>query len=73
VSAPIRALPVGEPELLTVEEVAKYLRTSRAAVYHLIERRKLPGVVRVGRRVLVRRGVLEHALDEGRSGVASRR
>jgi excisionase family DNA binding protein len=64
VSAPIRALPAGEPELLTVEEVATYLRTSRAAVYHLIERRKLAGVVRVGRRVLVKREVLETALDE---------
>jgi excisionase family DNA binding protein len=53
-----------EPELLTVEEVAVYLRTSRAAVYHLIERRQLPGVVRVGRRVLVKRDVLETALDE---------
>ena len=63
-SAPIRVLPESAPDLLTVEEVATYLRTSRAAVYHLIERRKLPGVVRVGRRVLVKRGVLETALDE---------
>jgi excisionase family DNA binding protein len=64
VSAPIRALPGDEPELLTVTEVAAYLRTSRAAVYHLIERGQLPGVVRVGRRVLVKRDVLESALDE---------
>ena len=57
-------MPPGEPALLTVEEVAAYLRTSRAAVYHLIERRKLPGVVRVGRRVLVKREVLQSSLDE---------
>jgi excisionase family DNA binding protein len=57
-------VPPGEPALLTVEEVAAYLRTSRAAVYHLIERRKLPGVVRVGRRVLIKREVLQSSLDE---------
>jgi excisionase family DNA binding protein len=57
-------MPEGQPALLTVEEVAAYLRTSRVAVYHLIERGQLPGVVRVGRRVLVKRGVLERALDE---------
>ncbi len=55
----------GEPALLTVEEVADYLRTSRAAVYHQVARGQLPGVVRVGRRVLVKRAVLEQALDEG--------
>jgi excisionase family DNA binding protein len=54
----------GEPALLTVEEVADYLRTTRAAVYHQIARGQLPGVVRVGRRVLVKRIVLERALDE---------
>ena len=57
-------MPPGEPALLTVEEVAAYLRTSRVAVYHLIERGQLPGIVRVGRRVLVKRCVLERALDE---------
>jgi excisionase family DNA binding protein len=62
-SAPIRAMPEEGPELLTAQEVAAYLRTSRAAVYHLIERGQLPGVVRVGRRVLVRRDVLQTALD----------
>jgi excisionase family DNA binding protein len=60
----------GEPALLTVEEVAQYLRTSRAAVYHQVARGQLPGVVRVGRRVLVRRAVLERALDERTSGRA---
>jgi excisionase family DNA binding protein len=55
---------MSQPALLTVEEVADYLRTSRVAVYHLIERGQLPGVVRVGRRVLVRRCVLERSLDE---------
>jgi len=57
-------VPQGEPTLLTVDEVADYLRTSRTAVYHQIARGQLPGVVRVGRRVLVRRAVLEKSLDE---------
>ncbi len=66
-------MPQGEPVLLTVDEVAAYLRTTRAAIYHQVARHQLPGVVRVGRRVLIKRAVLERALDEGRSGVASRR
>ncbi|WP_240488922.1 helix-turn-helix domain-containing protein [Labilithrix luteola] len=40
--------------MLTVEDAATLLRTSRKAVYALIERGALPGVVRVGRRVLFR-------------------
>ena len=42
------------PLLATVDETAALLRTSRKAVYAMIERRQLPGVVRIGRRVLIR-------------------
>jgi excisionase family DNA binding protein len=42
-------------ELLTVDEVAVLLRTTPNAVRHMIARAQLPGVVRLGRRVLVRR------------------
>jgi excisionase family DNA binding protein len=42
------------PHLLTPAEVAGLLRTSKTAIYARIERGQLPGVVRVGRRVLVR-------------------
>jgi excisionase family DNA binding protein len=42
------------PVLLTAGEVALLLRTSRKAVYQMIERGHLPGVTRIGRRVLVR-------------------
>src|SRR5207245_2406400 len=42
------------PFLLTVDEVADALRTTRKAVYALVERGHLPGVVRVRRRILVR-------------------
>jgi excisionase family DNA binding protein len=40
--------------LLTVDEVAAILRTTRVAIYAMVERGQLPGVVRIGRRVLVR-------------------
>ena len=43
------------PHLMTVEEVAEFLRTSKKAVYAMLERGQLPGVVRFGRRVLFRR------------------
>ena len=42
------------PDLLLVHEVATFLRTSPKAIYSMIERGLLPGVVRIGRRVLVR-------------------
>lgn len=42
------------PAFLTIEETALLLRTTRKAVYALVERRQIPGVTRIGRRVLVR-------------------
>ncbi|HLG54520.1 MAG TPA: helix-turn-helix domain-containing protein [Vicinamibacterales bacterium] len=53
---PIRAQ--GVPALLTTDEVAAMLRTSRKAIYAMVARRQLPGIVRVGRRVLVREDAL---------------
>jgi excisionase family DNA binding protein len=41
------------PRLLTPDEVAASLRTSRKAVYAMVERAQIP-VIRIGRRVLVR-------------------
>lgn len=52
-----------ESALLTVSEVADVLRTSRKAIYAMIERGQLPGVRRIGRRVLIRRTDLLHWLD----------
>lgn len=46
------------PVLLTVDEAASFLRTTRRAIYAMIERRQLPGVIRIRRRVLVRADAL---------------
>jgi excisionase family DNA binding protein len=52
------------PGLLTVDETASLLRTSRKAIYTMAERAQLPGVTRIGRRLLVRSGELLHWLDQ---------
>lgn len=57
----------GLPLLLTIEEVAALLRTSRKAVYAMAQRRQLPGVLRIGRRLLVRRDDLLAWLHRSRA------
>ena len=44
--------------LLTPQEVADYLRTTRTAVYTMHERQQLPGAVKIGRRLLFRPSAL---------------
>ena len=51
------------PMLLTVRETAELLRTSDKAIYAMVERGQLPGVTRVGSRVLVRSSELLRWLD----------
>ena len=55
------------PKLLTTTEVADILRTTRKSTYAMISRGQLPGVIRLGRRVLVRADVLLDWLDERRA------
>jgi excisionase family DNA binding protein len=61
-----RELP-GLSLLLTADETAALLRTTRKAIYAMAERGCLPGVVRIGRRLLVRRDVLLESLSERRA------
>jgi len=55
------------PVLRTVDEAADLLRTTRRAIYAMIERRQLPGVIRIRRRVLLRADDLLHWLDQKRA------
>ena len=55
------------PQLLTTTEVAGLLRTSQKAIYAMAARGQLPGVTRIGRRLLYRRDDLLRWLDESRA------
>lgn len=59
--------PTTFPDLLTPDEVAKLLRTSREAIYAKIRRGQLPGVVRLSRRVLIDGAKLLEWLDHRRA------
>jgi len=55
------------PMLLTVHDAADLLRTTRRAIYAMLERRQLPGVIRIRRRVLIRSSELLEWLDQKRA------
>jgi excisionase family DNA binding protein len=52
-----------DPVLLTTDEVASLLRTSRKAIYCMNDRGQLPGVIRIGRRLRFRKRDLVDYLD----------
>ncbi len=52
------------PRFLNVDEAAELLRTTRRAIYAMVERRQLPGLLRLRRRVLFRSDVLLDWLDQ---------
>ena len=58
---------LGYRHLATVTDVAGWLRTTPKAIYTMVERGQLPGVVRVGRRVLFDESELLDWLDELRA------
>lgn len=66
--APTRVEPLKPtsefPALLTTAEIAAVLRTTQKAIYAMVERGQLPGIVRIGRRVLVRQDALLHWLSQ---------
>jgi len=51
------------PILLTPDEAAAVIRTTRKGIYNLIARGQMPGVTRLGRRVLIRSRDLLDWLD----------
>ena len=55
------------PFLLTTAELASLLRTTKKAIYSMVERGQLPGVTRIGRRLMFRRNDLLRWLDESRA------
>jgi excisionase family DNA binding protein len=55
------------PFFLTADDTAALLRTSRKAIYSMAHRGELPGVTRIGRRLLIRRDDLLRFLDESRA------
>ena len=62
-SVDVRAMPI----LLTVGDAADLLRTTRRAIYAMLERRQLPGVIRIRRRVLIRSAELLEWFDQKRA------
>ena len=63
----MRTITAEMPMLLTVDDVATTLRSTRKAIYVMVARRQLPGVIRIGRRVLVDRDDLLRWLDQKRT------
>ena len=60
------------PPLLTTDEVAQLLRTSRKVIYEMVRLGRLPGVIRLGRRVLFRRDrLVEFLLEREEKPVSS--
>ena len=55
------------PALATVSDVATWLRTSPKAIYAMVERDQLPGVIRIRRRILFDRARLLQWLDKRRA------
>jgi excisionase family DNA binding protein len=54
------------PELLTVQEVARWLKISAKAVYAKSERGCLPGATRLGRRLYFFRSELLRLVEQNR-------
>ena len=58
---------VKSSKLMTVIEAAELLRTTSKAIYSMVARGQLPGLVRIGRRLLFDREALLSWIDESRA------
>lgn len=59
-------MPAALPELVTADEVAGWLRTTRKAIYAKAERGSLPGATYIGRRLYFLRSDLLRCVEQGR-------
>lgn len=57
----------GLPLLMTADEAAVLLRTTRTAIYAMTARAQIPGATRIGRRILFRTDDLLEWLDQNRA------
>lgn len=55
--------------LMTAEESRKILRLGRSRFYSSVKANEIPGVIRFGRKILIRRAVLLHWLGSSEAGV----
>jgi excisionase family DNA binding protein len=63
----------GLPHFLTPEEAASVLRTSKKAIYVMVDRKKIPGIIRIGRRLLIRTSTLLDWLNQQGSSLGEQR
>ena len=52
------------PIYLKVDEVAELLRTTKKAIYVMVERRQLRGVRKIGKRILIRSASLLQWIED---------
>ena len=55
------------PPFLTADETATLLRTTRKGIYVMVERRQLPGVRKIGKRLLIRAEILVSWIEDQRA------
>ena len=61
------------PAILTIEEVAGFLRIGRATAYRAARRGELPGCVRLGKTLRVSRDRLLAWLEQGQAPITRRK
>lgn len=59
--------PKFEPRTISVPAAGKLLGIGRNAAYEAVKRDELPGVIKIGKRILVSRAALERMLNGERA------
>jgi excisionase family DNA binding protein len=62
-----------EPEVMTVDELADFMRVDRKSIYAAIQRREIPGVTKLGKTIRIHRPTVVAWLRDGQSAPRSRR